>query len=142
MAGARLGFGIAHPALIRDLSTVKYSTNPYNVNAMTQAAGVATLKENALAMERCQAVIENREYTARELARLGFTMTNSRANFLFAAHPLLSGETVYTELRKRGILVRHFSKSEIANYNRITVGSREEMEALISALEEILKNPN
>lgn len=138
MAGARLGFGVACPTLIRDLATVKYSTNPYNVNAMTQAAGVATLEENDVTLERCRTVIENREYAARELARLGFTMTDSKANFLFVKHPTLSGETVYGELRRRGILVRHFTKPEIADYNRITVGSRSEMEALVAALEEIL----
>ncbi len=138
MAGARLGFGVACPALIRDLATVKYSTNPYNVNAMTQAAGVATLEENDVTLERCRTVIENREYAARELARLGFTMTDSKANFLFVKHTALSGEAVYGELRRRGILVRHFTKPEIADYNRITVGSRSEMEALVAALEEIL----
>ncbi len=138
MAGARLGFGIASPALIRDLSAIKYSTNPYNVNAMTQAAGIATLKENEQIIKNCNTVMNTREYTVRELSRLGFTMTDSRANFIFAKHPAVSGEVIYTALRQRGILVRHFSKPEIAEYNRITVGAKSEMEALIAALEEIL----
>ena len=140
MAGARLGFGVGSPALIRDLATVKYSTNPYNVNAMTQAAGVATLTENELTLERCRTVIKTREDTAQRLARLGFEMTDSRANFLFAAHPDMTGDKIYTELRRRGILVRHFTSPRIANYSRITVGSESEMDALVNALEEILQN--
>ena len=140
MAGARLGFGIASPALIRDLSAIKYSTNPYNVNAMTQAAGIATLRENDQILQNCRTIISTREYTQAELARLGFTMTDSRTNFIFAKHPEVSGEYLYTALRQKGILVRHFTKPEIAEYNRITVGSRLEMEALIKAIKEILSD--
>ena len=138
MAGARLGFGIACPSLIRDLNTVKYSTNPYNVNAMTQAAGIGQLLTDEQTKKNCQTVIENREYTKEALARLGFTMTDSKANFLFVRHPRVSGEEIYSALRARGILVRHFSKPSITDYNRITVGSREDMDALITALGEIV----
>ena len=138
MAGARLGFGIACPALIRDLAAIKYSTNPYNVNAITQAAGIATLKENEQILQNCRTVAQTRAYAQKELARLGFTMTDSRTNFIFAKHPAMSGEAIYTALRQRGILVRHFTKPEIAEYNRITVGAKHEMEALVRALEEIL----
>lgn len=139
MAGARLGIGIASPALIRDLATIKYSTNPYNVNAMTQAAGRAMLLCEAEVRERCKRIIETREWTARELTALGFTLTPSKTNFLFARHPRLSGEKLYTALRARGILVRHFSSERIAAYNRITVGSRADMEKLVAAAREILE---
>ncbi len=142
MAGARLGFGIASPALIADLNTVKYSTNPYNVNSMTQAAGIATLKCDGEAMKNCQTIIENRTDAARELADLGFTLTDSRANFLFAAHPDIDGEMLYRKLRERGILVRHFNTPAITQYNRITVGTREQMRALIDAIRTILEENN
>jgi histidinol-phosphate aminotransferase len=69
---------------------------------------------------------------------MGFTVTDSKTNFLFAAHPTVSGEKIYCGLRERGILVRHFTKPEIANYNRITVGTRQQMEALLYALRELI----
>ena len=139
MAGARLGFGIGSPSLIADLNTIKYSTNPYNVNRMTMAAGAAALKDNGYYMDNCKRIMENREYTAKALSDLGFTLTDSLANFVFAASDEVDGLTLYKELRARGILVRHFTTPRISNYNRITVGTREEMEALVSAVKEILK---
>ena len=139
MAGARLGFGIGSKALIADLHTIRYSTNPYNVNAMTMAAGYGVLCDEAYTQINCQAVCENREFTVSELKKMGFEMTNSKANFIFAKHPAISGNAIYQGLRERGVLVRHFEKPRIKDYNRITVGARAEMEALLSALREILK---
>ena len=138
LAGARLGFGIASPELIRDLNTVRYSTNPYNVNRMTMAAGYRALCDNDYYMANCRTVMENREYTRGELISLGFNVLKSDANFLFAESPAISGEELYLALKARGILVRHFSKERIKNFNRITVGTREEMDALISAIRDIL----
>ncbi len=137
MAGARLGFGVGNAALIRDLNTIKYSTNPYNVNAMTMAAGLGTLSDAAYTERNCRTISENRAYTAEALKKLGFTLTDSRANFLFAKHPRLSGEELYAALREKGILVRHFKKDRISDFCRITVGSREEMETLVKTITEI-----
>ena len=139
MAGARLGFGIGDAELIRDLETIRYSTNPYNVNSMTAAAGIGALCDEEYTKKNCRTVIENREYTADALGKLGFEMTKSSANFIFAAHPAVDGAEIYSRLRERGILVRHFGKAEISRYNRITVGSREQMDALIDALKDIVK---
>ncbi|MBQ9976860.1 MAG: histidinol-phosphate transaminase [Clostridia bacterium] len=139
MAGARLGFGIAQKELIADLNTLRYSTNPYNVNSLTLAMGKAVLENDEITAERCQVIADNREWTKGELARLGFTFTPSKANFIFARHPEISGGDIYTRLREKGVLVRHFTAERICEYNRITVGSREQMETLIKALEEILE---
>ncbi len=139
MAGARLGFGVACRELIADLNTIKYSTNPYNVNSMTLAAGLGTMEDEAYTQFNCQTVAKNREYLAGELAKMGFVQTASKANFIFAKHPLISGERIYAKLREKGILVRHFTAPRIAEYNRITIGAREEMEALVRALREILE---
>ena len=139
MAGARLGFGVACPELIRDLNTIKYSTNPYNVNSMTMAAGVGVLCDDEYTRENCKSIIQNREYAAAELKALGFEMTDSKANFIFAKHPDIDGGEIYSSLREKGILVRHFTGKRIAQYNRITVGSREQMEALVGAIKEILE---
>ena len=138
MAGARLGFGIASEALIADLCTMKYSTNPYNVNRMTMAAGTAALQENEYYMENCKKIIETRESTKMELEKLGFFVTDSKANFLFAKSDVIDGETLYLELKKRGVLVRHFKTEKIKDYNRITIGTPEQMTALIQCVKTIL----
>lgn len=134
LAGARLGMGIGSEGIIQALNTVKYSVNPYNVNRMTGAAGIEAIKDTAYT-ELCLAkVIENREWTAARLGELGYTVLPSLTNFIFAKHPSLSGEEVYLRLKKAGILVRHFTKPRIADYNRITIGSKEQMQALIAEL--------
>jgi histidinol-phosphate aminotransferase len=139
MAGARLGFGVACPSLIADLNTIKYSTNPYNVNSMTQAAGLGILCDEEYTENNCRTVIANREWTVSELKNLGFEMTDSLANFIFAKHKDIDGCELYAKLREKGILVRHFNKDRISQYNRITVGSIEQMKALIKAISDILE---
>ena len=139
MAGARLGFGIACEELIADLNTIKYSTNPYNVNSLTMAAGIGTMLDVDYTSQNCQTIIENRAYLAAELAKMGFEFPNSKANFLFVKHPRIAGDVIYTALRQRGILVRHFTAPKIADYNRITIGTRAEMQALARAMGEILE---
>ncbi len=138
LAGARLGFGIGASSLIADLNTIKYSTNPYNVNRMTMAAGVAALRDNGYYMDNCKTIMENREWTASELKKLGFTVTASMANFIFAKSDKLGGKALYLALRENGILVRHFDNPIITDYNRITVGTREQMEKLIETVKTIL----
>jgi len=139
MAGARLGFGIGSPALIADLNMIRYSTNPYNVNSMTMAAGLGVLEDEEYTRENCKRIMENREYAAGELKSLGFSLTDSKANFLFAKHEKIGGGELYSKLRERGILVRHWQKPIISDYNRITVGSLGQMQALIAAVKDILE---
>ena len=139
MAGARLGMAIGSKAIIGDLNTLRYSTNPYNINRMTAAAGVATLQNSDYTLKNCQTIMENRAWTVKALEQLGFTMTDSKANFLFAKHPKIPGKTLYQKLKSRGVLVRHFDKERISNYIRITVGTAEQMQALITTIGEILE---
>ncbi len=139
MAGARLGFGIGAPELIADLNTIRFSTNPYNVNRMTMAAGVAALEDVAYNRENCRIIQENLAYTAEKMRELGFTVTDSKANFIFAASPNIGGDMLYRKLKERGILVRHLNEERIREYNRITIGTREQMDCLLSAVKEILK---
>ena len=138
MAGARLGFGIGCEELINDLNTIKYSTNPYNVNRMTMAAGVGALEDEEYTKANCESIIRTRDFTIRALNRLGFVCTDSKANFVFAKHPRNDGKEIYEKLKERGILIRHFDLPRIAQYNRITVGTLEQMQTLITTLEEIL----
>lgn len=139
LAGARLGFGIGNKELIADLNKIKYSTNPYNVNRMTMAAGVAALEDAKYYRDNCDTIIRNREAAKEELRALGFTVTDSKANFIFAAHSGISGKELYLKLKERGILVRHFDTCGIEDYNRITVGTSEQMKALIEEIKKIMK---
>ncbi|MBE7005164.1 MAG: histidinol-phosphate transaminase [Ruminococcaceae bacterium] len=139
MAGARLGFGVGNPELIRDLNTIRYSTNPYNVNSMTMAAGIGVLSDEEYTRANCRAIEENRAFTVDAMRRMGFAIPDSLANFIFACHATVDGETIYRELKARGVLVRHFSKPAICDYNRITIGTREQMQALLDTLRDILE---
>lgn len=139
MAGARLGFAIGNEKLISDLNTIKYSTNPYNVNRMTDAAGTAALADNDYYINNCNTIINNREWTVCELQKLGFTVLPSKANFVFAKCDKIDGEKLYLELKNRGILIRHFNKDLICQYNRITIGTIEQMQKLIETIALILE---
>ena len=139
LAGGRLGMAIGNASLIRDLNTIKYSTNPYNINSMTQAAGIGTLLDDAYCRRNCETIAENRAYLTDRLEKLGFVHTPSVSNFVFAKHPDLDGEKLYLELKKRGVLIRHFTKARIRDYNRITVGTREQLDILLDKIKEIME---
>ena len=139
MAGARLGFCIGSEQLIADLNTIRYSTNPYNVNRMTEFAGVAALRENDYYMQNAKTIMENRAWTKKALEELGFFVLDSKANFLFAKSDRITGEELYKKLKARGVLVRHFTKERIDAFNRITIGTLEQMQILIKNIQEILE---
>ncbi len=139
MAGARLGFCFASAEIIKDLELIKYSTNPYNINRLTQIAGTAAMRENEYYLDNCKKIIEAREYTVKRLTQMGFDVLPSSANFVFAKSDKISGEDFYLKLKENGILVRHFTSARIAEYNRITIGSVEQMTAFCDVTEKILK---
>ena len=139
LAGARLGFGIGSKALINDLNTIKYSTNPYNINRMTMAAGIGALCDEEYFEKNCLKIAENREQTVRELQKLGFWMTDSKSNFIFAKSDKIGGKELYLSLKEKGVLIRHFETPLLKDYNRITVGSKEQMEGFIKTVWEILE---
>ena len=138
MAGARLGFAIADKEIIADLEKIKFSTNPYNVNSLTQIAGRQALIDNDYYMDNAKRIIETREWTSEQLCKLGFSVLESKANFIFAKTDKISGKQLYLNLKEKGVLVRHFDKERIKDFNRITIGSREEMEFFIEKIKEIL----
>ena len=138
LAGARLGFVIADEALIQDLNTLRFSTNPYDVSSFTQALGTAVLEDEAAVRQNCLVIQRNRAWTTEMLEKLGFTVLPSRSNFVFARTDRMDGEKLYLALKEKGILVRHFGSPRIRDYNRITIGAIEDMQALKAALETIL----
>jgi histidinol-phosphate aminotransferase len=139
MAGGRIGFGIGSKELINDLNTIKYSTNPYNVNRISQIAGACAIDSDEYYMENCKEIIRTREYTKKELEKLGFVVLDSRANFLFAKSDKISGKDLYLKLKENGVLVRHFDKEIIKDYNRITIGTREQMDIFLKETKRILE---
>ncbi len=138
MAGARLGFAIADSAIIADLNKIKYSTNPYNINRLTMAAACAALEENDYYMKNCKAIEATRQTTATALRAMGFRVLPSAANFLFIESPAISGEELYQRLKSKGVLIRHFTTDKIKNFNRVTIGTPDEMKIFLARVEEIL----
>lgn len=139
MAGGRLGFALGSRELIEDLNRIKYSTNPYNINRLTMAAAIATLDSEDYYRDNCRKIMENRAYTVKELDKLGFETIPSMANFIFTRCPGMDGGKLYADLRAKGVLVRHWESELLKDYLRITIGSREQMDALLQAIRAILK---
>ena len=138
MAGMRLGYGIGSKELIADLNALRFSTNPYNIDRLAIAAGIASLRHDEVNRAHCRTVMETREYTVEELGKMGFVMTGSTANFIFVRHPEVHGSVLFRKLRERGVIIRHWDKPELSDYNRITIGSREQMDILLREVSEVL----
>ena len=137
MAGARLGYAFGDPALIADLEKLKFSTNPYNVNRLTQLLGCATVDAEPYYREVSQKIQDSRAWITGALESMGFSVLPSKTNFIFVRHPQLSGEGMYRDLRQKGILVRHFKAERIREFVRITIGTQEQMERLAQAMAEL-----
>ena len=138
LAGARVGFAIGSAPIIQDLETLRNSNNPYNVNRISMKCAVEALKDTEYFEKNCKIIRENRAYAKAELEKLGFRVLDSQTNFLFAESNKIEGDALYKALKDRGVLVRHFTTPKISNFNRITVGSREEMDTLIDTIKVIL----
>ena len=139
LAGARLGMAFGNESLITDLRTAKFSINPYNVNSMTMAAGLGALEDEAYTRENCAIIMKNREYTTQLLRELDFAVLDSMTNFVMASSPEISGGELYAALKEKGILVRYFDVERLRPYVRITIGTKEQMDALLLAIKEILE---
>ncbi len=139
LAGMRIGFAAGSPELIRDLKTIQYSTNPYNVDRLAQAAGIACLEQDTYNEQNALIIRKTREYTREALAVRGFEITDSRTNFLFVRHPRFPGSSLRDSLRETGILIRWFDQDRIRDWSRISIGTPEDMEALIRALDTIME---
>ena len=139
MAGLRIGYAIGNPELIKAMSDVKYSYNSYTMNRPSLLYGVESLKDEAYFQETVQKIIHTRTWFGKELKTLGFTFPDSKANFLFATHERVPAKEIFEAARKNGIYVRYFAQPRIDNYLRITIGTDEEMQKLLTFLKEYLK---
>lgn len=138
LAGGRLGYAFANSAVIADLEKIKYSTNPYNINRLTLLLGEVTVDAEDYYREKCDAIQKTRTWTVEQLGGLGFQVLPSSANFIFAKTDKMDGGELYKQLKERGILVRHFTNPRICQFNRITIGTPQQMATLIDTVKEVL----
>lgn len=138
MAGMRIGFAMGNQKLIKYMNDVKFSVNSYTMNPVTQICGAESVKDENYFQNTVNKIIKTREETKSELSKLGFEFTDSKSNFIFAEHKKIPANLIFEKLKERKIFVRYWNKPRISNYLRITVGTPEEMEKLISALNEIV----
>ncbi len=140
LAGARLGYAFGCKELILDLEKIKYSTNPYSINRLTLNAGISSINSDDYYVANCKQIIKTRDFTKKALEELGFYVTDSYANFLFAKKDGVDGGWLYKQLRKNGVLVRHFTADRIKDFNRITIGTPEHMKKLIEITKSIVNS--
>ena len=133
-AGMRIGFAMGHPDLIAALNRVKYSYNSYTMNTPSIILGAAAIRDRAYFEETTGKIIRTRERVKKELAALGFTFGDSKSNFIFAKREGTDAEKLFRTLKENGIYVRWFSKPLIRDYLRISIGTDEEMDYLLSFL--------
>ena len=138
LAGMRIGYAMGNPELIRAMNDVRYSYNSYPMTRLSVALGAAALEDEAYFRETVAKVVETREWTKKELKRLGFSFRDSRTNFIFATHESVPAQTIFDVLREKHIFVRHFGQKRIENYLRISIGTQAEMERFIRETEQII----
>lgn len=139
MAGSRIGFAAGNEKLISYLNDAKFSFNSYTMDSLTIQIGAASVKDSVYFKETVDKVIRTREWTKKELTKLGFTFQDSMSNFIFAKHNEKKAEDIFDYLKSKDIFVRYFKKPRIDNYLRISIGTDKEMETLIQELTEYLK---
>lgn len=139
LAGARVGFAIANPELIADMNRIKYSFNPYNVNRLSILAGAAAMRDWDYTKECTGRICKTREKTTEALRALGFTVLDSKTNFIFAKSGDMPGKVYFDGLREAGILVRRWDSERIKDYVRISIGSEEEMETFVEETKKLVE---
>ena len=139
LAGSRIGYAMGSKKLIAYLNDCKYSFNSYTMDRLTIQVGKASMEDEPYFTEQVRRIIDTREWAKEQLKKLGFDFPDSKANFIFARHKQRAAEDIFAALKQRNIYVRYFKKPRIDNYLRITIGTKEEMEQLMNALQEILQ---
>lgn len=139
LAGLRVGMAFGSEELIEGLDRIKNSFNSYTLDRLALYGAVASLQDEAYFRETTGKVIGTRERVAGRVAEMGFKLTDSKANFLFISHPAIAGKELFLRLREKGVLVRYFASPRIDQYLRVSIGTDEEMDAFLAALEESVR---
>jgi histidinol-phosphate aminotransferase len=135
LAGLRLGFGIANPALLAELNKIKDS---YNVDALAYAVGAAAIADQDHKIANAEKIKASRAKLAVSFQELGFDVWPSQTNFLLVRPPNGDAERIYQTLKVRGILIRYFNQPRLEDKLRISVGTEEQNQILVKTLKEIL----
>ena len=138
LAGLRVGWSMGNENLIAALRCVRDSINSYTLDRLAQDGAKAAMEDEEYFQATRQKVVAAREWTAQALKEKGFAVLPSQANFLFVRHPAHNGRELLDGLRAGGILVRWWDKPEIENWLRVSIGTQSEMEALVTALDELI----
>lgn len=138
LAGLRVGFALGHVDLIEGLNRVKNSINSYTLDRIALAGATEAIRDQEYFQETRLRIINTRERVSMKLEELGFQITPSKANFIFITHPNYPANTLFDNLREKGVLVRYFNQSRIDNYLRVTIGSDEEMDQFLAIVRGIL----
>ena len=139
LAGLRVGVAMGSKKLIQYLNDVKFAINSYTINRPTLEYASLSLKDEAYFRECVDRICATRAWTMEKLSELGFSMTDSKTNFIFATHASVPAEELFEMLKTKGVYVRHFKTPRINNYLRISIGTDEEMQVLVDELSAYLK---
>lgn len=138
LAGLRVGFAFGSEELIDGLNRIKNSFNSYTMDRLALAGAIAALEDDAYFRDTTEKVIATRERVTEQVKELGFAATDSKANFVFISHKTIAAKDIFVQLRDKGVLVRYFDQPRINEYLRVSIGTDEEMDAFIRALQEIV----
>ena len=138
MAGMRIGYAMGNKRLIQAMTDVKESINSYTMTRESIVLGAASLADEEYFQEKKQMVVATRERTKEELRRRGFEVLDSSANFLFAKPNSVDAGWLFEELKKEKIFVRHFNGERIKDYLRISIGTDQQMDCLLQAIDRIM----
>lgn len=134
LAGLRVGYAIGNPELIEGLNRIKNSFNSYTLDRLALAGAQAAINDEDYFKQTVSRIIHTRNETIRKLTAMNFYVTDSKSNFIFISHPAVEAKYIFEQLRHAGILVRHFDRPKIDNFLRISIGTDEEMEAVVQQL--------
>ncbi len=138
LAGLRIGFAIGNEALIEGMNRIKNSYNSYTVDRLAMYGGAAAVKDKQYFEETRNRIIQTRDALSSKLVQAGFTLTNSKGNFIFVSHPDFSAEYLYDRLKEAGILTRYYKQPRINNYLRVSIGSEEEMDIFYNTIMQLV----
>ena len=138
MAGLRLGYSFSRPEHIDALERIKFSFHPYNINKATQLAGIAAVQDSGYLRHVLGKIKATRTWVTERLREIGFIVLDSSANFIFVSLPGTRGDKLAALLRDKGVLVRFFDTLQTADFIRVSIGTDEDMDAFVRAMEEIV----
>lgn len=138
LAGLRVGVAYGDAGLVEALERIKNSFNSYPLDVLAQRAALAALEDEAYFRDCCARVCASRERLVAGLRERNFDVLPSAANFVFARHGDRPAAGLFRALREQGVIVRYFDRPRIDNFLRITVGTDQQCEALLAALDDLL----